>query len=150
MTGYWWALRAFDRSFWLYLGYRAILAFSYSGVLSVLLNLYLLRLGYGPEFIGLLVGSGQIVWATLALPAGAIGKRTGLREAQIAGLALSAIGVGSLLLVEALPGAVWEYWLFACWIVTWSKIFLPDWQTAQPYPILPGALMRRTTRRCAH
>ncbi len=119
MRAYWRVLRRFDRSLWLYIAYWAIAGFCYFGVQSVILNLYLLRLGYGPEFIGLLVGSGQITWAAFALPAGAIGKRMGLREAQVLGLALLAASMGLFLVVEALPRAVWDYWLIACWIATW-------------------------------
>ena len=52
--------RLLNRNFLLYMGGWAITAFAYTGVLGVLFNLYLLRLGFGAEFIGALTGSGQL------------------------------------------------------------------------------------------
>src|ERR671932_559453 len=74
---------------------------------AVLLNLYLLRLGLGAQFIGLLIASGQLTWAIAALPAGAIGQRLGLRATLILASALAALGMGLLLLVELLPRSLW-------------------------------------------
>src|SRR5512141_511768 len=94
MIGYWRVLRAFDRSLLLYLACWAIVGFSFFGIQGVLLNLYLLRLGFSLEFIGLLNGAGMLACGAFALPAGVVGPRIGLREAQVAGLAGAAIGAG--------------------------------------------------------
>jgi hypothetical protein len=61
-------LRPFNRSIHLWLLGFAIAGFTYFGVQAGLFNLYLLRLGFGPQFIGLLVGSGQVLCALAALP----------------------------------------------------------------------------------
>jgi MFS family permease len=119
MLAYWRVLRGFDRSLILFLAYQASVGFCYFGLLNVLLNLYLLRLGFGLEFIGLLNGAGQLVWAALALPAGAVGRRIGLKEAQVAGLLFTALGMVLLLLVEMLPRGIWAPWLFGWWIFCW-------------------------------
>ena len=53
MFGGWRILFSFNRNIWLYLLAWGLVAFGYMGVQGVLLNLYLLRLGYEVEFIGL-------------------------------------------------------------------------------------------------
>lgn len=119
MLTYWRTLRAFNRSVLLYLTVWGLLGFAYFGFLAVLLNLYLLRLGFDPEFIGLLIGSGQLIWAIFALPAGAIGARIGVRRAIIGALGLTGFGLALFLLVEALPSTIWTGWLLGWWLVIW-------------------------------
>src|SRR6266704_2374936 len=112
MHSIWFIVRGFNSSVRLWLLTWALAAFGYFGLQGVLLNLYLLRLGFGPEFIGLLLGSGQLMWA---IAAGAVGRRIGLRTALLSGFVLLGVAFGLLLLVEALPRALWVPWLFGCW-----------------------------------
>jgi MFS family permease len=81
------------------------------GVYSVLLNLFLLRLGYGPETIGLINATGTLTFALASLPAGVIGARWGSRPIMLLGLGL--LAAGSLLLPLAdLLAAEWRLgWL---------------------------------------
>jgi MFS family permease len=113
-------LRPFNRSIHLWILAYAIVGFTYFGVQAVLFNLYLLRLGFEPQFIGVLVGSGQVLFALASLPAGVLGQRVGVRGAFIAGLCLIAIAYAMLLLVEAVPRAAWVPWLFVWWAVLWT------------------------------
>src|SRR3954469_19119079 len=115
----WRVFRAFNCGTHIFLIVCALDAFGYFGIQAVLLNLYLLRLGYGAQFIGLLIASGQLIWAIAALPAGAIGRRLGLRATLILSSILAALGMGLLLLVEVLPRPVWILWLFGCWAILW-------------------------------
>jgi MFS family permease len=119
MLGEWRILRTFDRSFWLTTAAWGLTAFAYFGVQAVLLNLYLLRLGFSLEFIGGLIGAGQITWALAALPAGAVGRRMGLRATLASAHILQALGFGLLLLVEALPRPWWNAWLYGTWMLLW-------------------------------
>src|SRR5262245_29025890 len=75
------------------------------GIYAVLLNLFLVRLGYGPEQIGLINAAGMLTFALACLPAGVIGARWGSRQIMVLGLGL--LGVGSLLLplADTLPPA---------------------------------------------
>ena len=66
------------------------------GIYSVLLNLFLLRLDYGPEQIGLINAAGTLTFALACLPAGVIGARWGSRQSMLLGLVL--MSAGSLLL----------------------------------------------------
>ena len=110
--GYWQKLRLFHRDVRLYLITPALIGFTaYGGIYGVVLNLYLLRLGYGPAFIGLVNGVSGLAFALASLPAGALGTRWGVRRAMIAGLALAIVGNVMLPLAEALPGAGQRLWL---------------------------------------
>ena len=68
------ALRLFGRDVRLYLITAALVGFCWQGIYVVLFNLYLLRLGYGPEFVGLVGAVGLLAYAVLSLPAGALGR----------------------------------------------------------------------------
>lgn len=102
-----------------YLIASALLGFGYIGINTVLFNLYLLRLGYGPEFVGLVNGAGLLTVAVLSLPVGTLGKRWGSRRMMVAGMALAAVGMVLLLQVEVIP-ATWQVrWLVATMMLSW-------------------------------
>jgi predicted MFS family arabinose efflux permease len=103
----------------LYMLAWGLIDFGYFGIFGVLFNLYLLRLGYGPSTIGLLVGSGQLVWGLAAIPAGLIGVRISNRRAQILGVSILAFTTMLLLYAEALPTSLQTGWLATCWIISW-------------------------------
>src|SRR3954452_1233883 len=83
------------------------------GIYSVLLNLFLLRLGYGPEQIGLINAAGTLAFALACLPAGVIGARWGSRQIMLLGLALLAIGSLLLPLADLLAPSWRLAWLLA-------------------------------------
>ena len=62
-------LRLFHRDIRLFLVSAAVVGLAWDGVRAVVLNLYLLRLGYGPEFIGVVNSAGALVFALSCLPA---------------------------------------------------------------------------------
>ena len=67
-------LRLLGRDVYLYLLAAFLVGLTvYGGIFTVLLNLYLLRLGYGTEFVGLLNATGRFAFAAFCLPAGALG-----------------------------------------------------------------------------
>jgi MFS family permease len=81
------------------------------GIYSVLLNLFLLRLDYGPEQIGLINAAGTLTFALACLPAGVIGARWGSRQIMLLGLVLLAAGSLLLPLADLLPAAWRLAWL---------------------------------------
>ena len=87
------ALHAFHSDVYKYLFAASLVGFSYFGFVSVLLNLYLLRLGYGTDFIGVVNGSIAFAFAASSLPAGAIGSRLGMRRTAAIGMALLTAGM---------------------------------------------------------
>lgn len=106
-------LRALSRNVRLYLISVAVIGFAVLGIHTVLLNLYLLRLGIGPEFIGLVIAVGQFVYSIFCLLGGMLGLRWGSRQMMIAGVGLLVIGLGLLPLVEFIPAAWQRIWLLA-------------------------------------
>ena len=54
----------------------------YMGLYFLLINLYLLRLGYGLEFIGVFVSTGAFSFAISSLPAGIAGRHFGSRRGR--------------------------------------------------------------------
>lgn len=108
------AFRLFSRDVRLFLVTSFLIGFTiFGGIYTVLLNLYLLRLGYGPEFIGVVNAAGLLGLALFSLPAGAAGTRWGSRRTMIAGLALAAVGNTLLPLAEFVPVEVRPGWLLA-------------------------------------
>lgn len=108
------ALRQFHPDVYRYLIASSLVGFSYFGFVTVLLNLYLLRLGYGTDFIGLVNGSTALAFALSSLPAGALGSRIGMRRGAMAGMVFLAAGVMLVPLVGLFPaGTTRDYSIIA-------------------------------------
>ena len=84
-------IRRFSRHIVLVLVSWFVVQFCFGGTYVVIFNLYLIRLGFGPDFIGLANASIGIGFALFAFPAGAAGARLGRRRMLIVGLALSVV-----------------------------------------------------------
>ena len=108
---YWQKIRLLDRDVRLYLLAHALRGFSREGMQAVLLNLYLLRLDYGPEFIGLMNAVHALAFAASCLPAGALGSRWGSRRMMITGLVVMAFGYALLPLAQYMPPSWRTPWL---------------------------------------
>ena len=87
------------------------MCFVVDGVYTVLLNLYMLRLGYGTEFIGLVNAVGLLTFACVSLPAGILGSRLSTTLLMKAGAAISVVGGLLLPQAELLPPGSREIWL---------------------------------------
>lgn len=84
-----------------------------NGIHAVLFNLYLLRLGYGPEFVGWVSAVGTLSFALSALPSGWLASRIGVRRTMTLGLLISALGFGLLSISDVIPAPAREVWLIA-------------------------------------
>jgi MFS family permease len=87
------------------------------GIYAVLFNLYLLRLGYDPTFIGAINAAGLFTFGLSSLPAGLLGGRWGSRRMIILGLGMMAAGCTALPLAEFTPPEWQAHWLVATYIV---------------------------------
>lgn len=105
------------------------------GVYAVLLNLFLARLGYGPEVIGLVNAAGMVVFALTSLPAGIIGERWGSKWVMLWGLGLIVAGAVLLPLADLLPAAARLPWLLTMIICLYLGLALAFVNTA---PMLLG------------
>ncbi|MBL7202489.1 MAG: MFS transporter [Anaerolineae bacterium] len=88
-----------------------------SGIYPVLFNLYLLRIGYEIEFIGLVNAAGLLAYALLALPSGVLAARLGIRRTMVIGLALSTVCYVLQPLVASIPGPLGATWILTCRIL---------------------------------
>lgn len=117
MSAYLQNLRAFSPSFRRLLVTTALAAAAVFGINAVLYNLYLIRLGFTPAYIGLLAGLGQLAWAAAALPAGFVSRAVGLRRSIEGGMIIVGLAIALTLSVEWLPRPYWEAWLLGCQVV---------------------------------
>ena len=81
------------------------------GIVSVLLNLYVIRLGYGPAFIGLINGLAIVAAAGASPVAGVLGRRWGARKTMLTGLVIGVVGGLLLPLADLLPEDLVTGWL---------------------------------------
>jgi MFS family permease len=121
---YWQAIRSFSPSLRRLLLSMSLILFTAFGLQPVLQNLYLLRLGFDVQFIGLLAGVGQVVWAAAAIPSGMLGNRIGLRNSLLLGCALFGLGLALFLLVGSVPPPQWRVWLIASQTIFWFGVAL--------------------------
>jgi MFS family permease len=106
-------LRLFSRDMRLFLISAAVVGLAWDGVRTVLFNLYLLRLGYGSQSIGLVNAVGSLGFALLCPLAGMMGTRWGSRRMIVAGMSLLTVGFSLLPLTDALMGAWRTGWLLS-------------------------------------
>lgn len=109
MSRYW----RLPRDAHLLLSTTAIFGFSVYGVFTVLLNLYLLRLGYDARFVGILNAAGLLTIAFCSVPVGILGARWGVRRAMIAGLGLMVLCGGLMPVAEMMRAGQQAGWLLA-------------------------------------
>jgi MFS family permease len=106
------ALCLFSRDVRLYLITATLIGFTFiGGVYPVLFNLFLLRLHYASESIGLFNAAGLLASSIGCLPAAALGQRWGSRRAMIAGLSLAAVAYVLLPQAELVPANIRTGWL---------------------------------------
>lgn len=118
VTGYVQALRLFNRNVRIFILSALLLGFAFFGIYAVLLNLYLLRLGYGPTVVGLVNGLGFVAYAVFSLPAGALGARFGTRRMLQVGFILAATGMGLLPAAQFLSGDLQVTWIAVAYTIT--------------------------------
>ncbi|MBN1934598.1 MAG: MFS transporter [Anaerolineae bacterium] len=129
------ALRGFSRDVRLYLFTAALLGFTaFGGIYPVLFNLYLLRLGYGPDFVGTINAIGGLAFALFSLPAGVLSARWGGRRTMIAGLALAILAFAGLPIGEFVPAGLRAVWLSGAYLLR-AVGFAMYWVNARPFLI---------------
>lgn len=94
------------------------LGFAIDGVYTVLLNLYLLRLGYTTDFIGLINAVGLLTFAVASLPAGLMGSRWSNTRLMKVGVVLITVGGVLLPIAESVPVILQDSWL----VVTYATM----------------------------
>jgi MFS family permease len=112
-------LNLFSPNARLYLAANTLTTISYTGIYVMLFNLYLLRLGYGLAFIGIVNAATQLGVVAFSLPAGMFGRRWGNRRMLITGLSVATTGLGLVPLAEFVPANWQTGWLVVTYILAW-------------------------------
>lgn len=100
----------------LYLFTLAMVGFTVDGgIYSVVFNLFLLRLGYGPEFIGLVSAVGLVAFTVGSMLAAVAGSRLNNRRLVTLGVAVMTVACSALPFAEFVPLAGRPAWIIACY-----------------------------------
>lgn len=118
-TSYLRKLRLFGRDARLFLVAAGFIGLAYYGGAAVLQNLYLLRLGYGPEFIGLVFAVGSLMSALFSLPAQAFSRRWGVRRVMMLGMVTMPVGAALLPFAEFVPAGWRSAWILGASALSW-------------------------------
>ena len=86
LSDYWRNVRAIGRDAWVIMAGATAFGFMWSGVSDAILNLFFVRMGYGPRFVGLSMATAALGYAAAALPAAIVSRRLGPRRAMIVGV----------------------------------------------------------------
>lgn len=113
-------LQLYDRQARLFFVVVSGLGFAIDGVYTILFNLYLLRLGYGTEFIGLVNAVGLLTFAVISLPAGIIGARVEASRMLKFGMFLVLLGGLLLPFAELAPTHWQDSWLLVTYAMMLS------------------------------
>jgi MFS family permease len=107
------AVRRFNRQTWLLIASSAIIAAAFFGIYSLLRVLFVLRLGHGPEYVGLFSAAGALTYMTMGLPSGMLSRRFGVGRVMVIGGLITVAGMASLPLTEYLPAPLQNVWPIA-------------------------------------
>jgi predicted MFS family arabinose efflux permease len=94
-----------------------VIAISFFGVQMLLKILYVLRLGYGPEYVGWYNGTGALVFMAMGLPSGALGTRFGGARTMLVGGIAAVVGMALLPVTELVPSWAQPAWPFLSQLV---------------------------------
>ena len=106
------SLHDFSRDAKLLIAVTGILAIGFFGIVALLRVIYVLRLGYGPEYIGFFSATGALTYMSMGIPSGALGARLGTRKAMLIGGIIAVAGMTLLPLTEFVPLALRDFWPF--------------------------------------
>jgi MFS family permease len=96
----------------------ALMSISFFGIQALLKLLYVLRLGYGPEYLGIFNSAGAFTYMLASLPAGILGGRIGLLPAMRLGGLLTVVGMFILPMTEMMPVGLQPLWPILSQMVT--------------------------------
>lgn len=107
----------YSRDVKLLLAATAILSISFFGVSALLKILYILRLGYGPEYVGLFGAAGALGYMAMSMPSGWLGDRIGISRTMALGALATTAGMVMLPLSEVVPLWARDSWPIASQVV---------------------------------
>ena len=128
----------FSRDVQILIVVSGLFSISFMGIQNLIKVLYLLRLGYGVEYVGLFSATGALAYMAMSLPSGALGSRFGARNTMLAGGIVTVVGLAILPFLEYVPS-----WLTNAWPIATQAVLSIGWSM---YNVnLVPALMAMTT-----
>ncbi len=112
------ALPAVGREVWQLSLATGLINAGYLSMMGLLKTIFVLRLGYGADFVGTLMAAGSLSFALASLSGGILGGRFGARRVMIAGAGVIAGGMALLPLTEFVPRPVQPFWPVLVQVVT--------------------------------
>jgi MFS family permease len=100
------AIGRLHRDVRLILAVSTLMAISFFGIQNLVKVLYVLRLGYGLEYIGLFNATGALAYMAMSLPSGMIGNRFGAQPTMRLGGVITVLGMALLPLTELTDGGL--------------------------------------------
>jgi MFS family permease len=93
--------------------------YQYLGIYLIAVNLYLLRLGFGPELIGVVTGSGIATYSLTSFLSGYMFRRRSVCGLIVNGVLLVIVGLIGIAYTDLLPDGVRVPWLLAANALAW-------------------------------
>jgi len=106
-------LPPFGREAKLYVISQSLLAASYLGIHNLLKTLFVLRLGFGPEYVGWYNALGALTYSVMGIPSGALGRRFGARRVLLVGTSIVVVGLCLIPFAESMPDALYRIYPIA-------------------------------------
>ncbi len=134
-SGYLDKLRMLHGDAKLYMGMWATAGICWMGIYAVVFNLYLLRLGYGPDFVGLANGVIFLGLSLFCMVAGWMGRVFGTRRMLVLSMGLSTLGYLAVPFTEMIPDVLREAYI----LLTYGSIgIFASFRVVNSAPYLMG------------
>ncbi len=134
------SLSEFQRDTRLLLISSGIFSVGFMGVMALLKVLYVLRLGFGLEYVGIYTAMGALTYMTVSIPSGVLSLRFGMKPMLVMGGVLTTVGMLLLPMTEFVPA-----WAFNWWPILSQIVMTPGWALLSIIAV--PALMSATTER---
>jgi len=131
-TAYFQNFRRLRREAWIVLLASVALGFTWVGLSDAIVNLYLVRIGFGPQFVGSAAAVASLGYALAAMPGAALARRIGARRGMIVGSMAWVGGVMLLSAADLVPAPLQESWIIVMRLVASSGLAL-NAVSSQPY-----------------
>lgn len=102
-----------------FLWVSATIEYQYLGIYLIAVNLYLLRLGFGPELIGDVTGSGIAAYSATAFLSGYLFHRRSAGRLVTLGVSFVILGLVGIALTDLVPPRVQPPWILSANAVAW-------------------------------
>ena len=134
------ALSPFSRDTKLLFAVSGLISISFFGIQMLLKVLYVLRLGYGPEYVGWFLAASSLGFMGMGIPSGVLGNRYGPRTVMLVGGAILVVGMAMLPLAESAP-----LWADAAWPIASQVVLTVGWSlmTVNMVPALAAVTAER-------